>query len=154
MIQAFGWMGQAKITKYRYSILRISTANLFPAHFLTSALSETCNLWFRIARCSGLVISKYNTNIYCRQTIYSTAGKQVCVSTNFRRELIAPSAREVIIFLLVSREKGGGRMWRGEHGSNLARLETASELKKTVDPLPLQQTALLASCKTQWTRCM
>ena len=55
------------------------------------------------------------------------------VSTNFRLKLVEPSAREVFIFLgiLVEREERGGRVRRGEHDSNLARLETASELKKT-----------------------
>ena len=37
---------------------------------------------------------------------------------------------------------GGNDERRREHGSDLARLETASELKQTVDPQPLYQTAL------------
>ena len=55
------------------------------------------------------------------------------MSTHFRLELIEPSAREVFIFwILVEREERGGvELGRiREHGSNLARLETASELKK------------------------
>ena len=48
------------------------------------------------------------------------------VSTNFRLELIEPSAREV------------------KSRSNLTRLETASGLKKTDYPRPLYQTALKA----------
>ena len=61
------------------------------------------------------------------------------VATNFCLELIEPSARKVFIFwTLVEREGEGvseGR--RREHGSNLARIKTASELQKTVDPQPL-----------------
>ena len=56
------------------------------------------------------------------------------VSINFRLELlIETSAREVFIFwTLVEREELLGGEWgrrREHHGSNLARLETASELQ-------------------------
>ena len=52
------------------------------------------------------------------------------VSTNLRLELIERSAREVFLFWnLVERENRGGR--RREHGSNLVRIVTGSELKKT-----------------------
>ena len=44
-------------------------------------------------------------------------------------ELIEPSAREVFILTMVGREERGGASEgrRREHGSNLARLETALE---------------------------
>ena len=51
-----------------------------------------------------------------------------------------PSAKEVFIFgTLVEREEWGGvsEEKRTEHGSNLARFETASELKINVDPKSL-----------------
>ena len=54
------------------------------------------------------------------------------MSTNFRLELIEPSAKEVFIFW--TREQGGGRASEKErmreHDSNLARLEAMSELNK------------------------
>ena len=51
------------------------------------------------------------------------------MSTNFRLELIEPPAKEVFIFwTVVEREElGASEEMRGEHGSNLARLEKASE---------------------------
>ena len=56
------------------------------------------------------------------------------MSTNFRLELIKPfDAREELIFWIpVEREEWGGASEerRREYGSNLARLKTASELKK------------------------
>ena len=56
---------------------------------------------------------------------------------------IEPSARVVFIFwTLVEREWwAASEKRRREYGSNLARLETASELKKG-DPKALNQTAL------------
>ena len=59
------------------------------------------------------------------------------MSINFRLELIEPSAREVFNFLtLVEREERGGASedMRREHGSNLAGLKIASELKKKCLP--------------------
>ena len=63
------------------------------------------------------------------------------VSTNFRLELIELSARD--FFVIWSREMVGQRLKirRSEHGSNLARHETASELENTVEPQPLLQAA-------------
>ena len=60
------------------------------------------------------------------------------MSINFRLELIEPSAREVFIFwTLVKREEQGmSEERKREQGSNLARLETALELKKML-PLNL-----------------
>ena len=57
------------------------------------------------------------------------------MSTNFRLKLIEPSAREVFIFwtLVEREERGVSEERRRDHVSNLARLETASKLKKTVD---------------------
>ena len=55
------------------------------------------------------------------------------VSTNFRLELIAPSARKVLIFCNLSKRAAASGERRNEHGANLARLETASGLKY-VDP--------------------
>ena len=54
------------------------------------------------------------------------------MSTNFRLEFIEPSGRERYFYLWtpVEREERGASEERSEHGSNLARLETASELKK------------------------
>ena len=50
---------------------------------------------------------------------------------------------------LWSREKRGGVIEerKREHGSNIARLETAIELKSTVEVQSLQQTALQAPGK-------
>ena len=54
-------------------------------------------------------------------------------STSFRLEHIGPSARHVFIYwtLVESEDR------RKKHGSNLARLETSSELKKTFDSISL-----------------
>ena len=53
------------------------------------------------------------------------------MSTNFRLELIEPAARW-IYFLDSSREgrTGASEERTREHGSNLVRVETASEMKK------------------------
>ena len=60
------------------------------------------------------------------------------MSTNFRHELLVPSAREVFTFrtLVEREERGASEERKREHGSILARLETASELQKNVDPKP------------------
>ena len=56
------------------------------------------------------------------------------MSNHFRLELIESS----IFWTLVEKEERVTRdEMRREHGSNLTRLETVSELKKTVDPQPL-----------------
>ena len=60
---------------------------------------------------------------YCECFTYS-------VSSNFRLELIEPSA----IFWSIEKSGVRGRVKRGEE--NLARLETASEPKKNADPQP------------------
>ena len=62
------------------------------------------------------------------------------MATNFRLELIELSVREVFMYFFNSgpeRRAGASEEKRKEHGSNLARPETASELKITVDPQPL-----------------
>ena len=55
------------------------------------------------------------------------------VSTNFRLELMEPSARE--LFILPEEMGGANGEERREHGSSLAKLETASE-PKNIDPKP------------------
>ena len=59
--------------------------------------------------------------------------KSYSVSTNFRLGLMEPSAREVFF----GRKRWAIEERRREHGSSLARLEIASQLKKTVNPQPL-----------------
>ena len=44
-------------------------------------------------------------------------------------------ARELFIFETMVYRKERGRLRRGEHDSNLARLKISSELKNTIDPL-------------------
>ena len=51
--------------------------------------------------------------------------------------LLEPSARVVYIFLVEREERGASEDRRREHCSNLARLEVASEPKKSVDTQPL-----------------
>ena len=55
------------------------------------------------------------------------------MSTNFCLKLIKPSDREVFIFgtVVEREERTKSEERRKEHGSNLARLETAPELKKS-----------------------
>ena len=50
------------------------------------------------------------------------------MSTHFCLELIKPSAREIFIFLVETKEQGAIEERRREHGSNKARLDTAPEL--------------------------
>ena len=77
------------------------------------------------------------------------------VSTNFRLELQSRLLERYLFIGLWSREKRGGVIEekKREHGSNIARLETAIELKSTVEAQSLQQTALQAPGKNQSTRC-
>ena len=60
-------------------------------------------------------------------------------SINFRLELIEPAARKVVMFctLVEEKERVASEERIREIGSKQARLETASELKKFVDPQPL-----------------
>ena len=60
------------------------------------------------------------------------------MSNNFRLEHIEQSAREVFIFwtLVEREERETSEESRREHGSNKAKLETASELKKNVNSKP------------------
>ena len=67
------------------------------------------------------------------------------MSTYIRLELIEPSAREVFtVWTLVERAVGISEERRREHGSNLSRLETASELKKQMTPNLSKQMAVQA----------
>ena len=74
------------------------------------------------------------------------------VSTNFCLPLIEPSARELFIFDRERRE--AGRVRRGEEDMTQTdqNSKQRQSSKKTVEPPNLQQTALQASGKTQWTR--
>ena len=61
--------------------------------------------------------------MYIYKRIYLLFSRIDTVYINFRLELINPSAREVFIFELKSRQKSGGRIRRGEENmaQNLAR---------------------------------
>ena len=80
-----------------------------------------------------LLINSVSIPIVNKVDIYS-------VSTNFRLELIESSASEIFIFWThVEREERGGASEerRGEHGSNLARLEAAKQRsRKAIDTQP------------------
>ena len=94
-------------------------------------------IWSKLLESNGRLIREtlYISNLWIgvalgsQTSLHTDLSRLDKESTNFRLELIEPSALDVS-FELWSREKS---RWvseeRREHGSKLARLETASELK-------------------------
>ena len=87
------------------------------------------------------------TSLHLSSIFKAISGIRYSMSTSFRLELIEPSAREVYIFwtLFEREERGWGRVRRCKEKlvkPSETRSSQRSELKKTVDPHPLQQTVL------------